>query len=77
MELRNNVCGGMALVNMLWVAINFMFQYKKPTVIDIPLSVSTNIYIHVFNLLMCLVFCRINLRKQWSDYSYGARFTGC
>lgn len=44
MELRNNVCGGMALVNMLWVAINFMFQYKKPTVIDIPLSVSTNIY---------------------------------
>lgn len=44
-ELRNNVCGGMALINMLWVAINFMFQYKKPTVIDIPLSVSTYIYI--------------------------------
>lgn len=40
MELRNNVCGGMALINILWVAINFMFQYKKPTVIDIPLSVS-------------------------------------
>ena len=39
-ELRNNVCGGMALINILWVAINFMFQYKKPTVIDIPLSVS-------------------------------------
>ncbi|XP_065940998.1 chitin synthase chs-2 isoform X2 [Magallana gigas] len=38
MELRNNVCGGMALINILWVAINFMFQYKKPTVIDIPLS---------------------------------------
>lgn len=45
MELRNNVCGGMALINILWVAINFMFQYKKPTVIDIPLSVSTYIYI--------------------------------
>uniref|UniRef100_A0A8W8N3N0 Myosin motor domain-containing protein n=1 Tax=Magallana gigas TaxID=29159 RepID=A0A8W8N3N0_MAGGI len=36
-ELRNNVCGGMALINMLWVAINFMFQYRKPTVISIPL----------------------------------------
>lgn len=35
----------MALINILWVAINFMFQYKKPTVIDIPLSVSTYIYI--------------------------------
>lgn len=34
----------MALINILWVAINFMFQYKKPTVIDIPLSVSTYIY---------------------------------
>ena len=40
-ELRNNVCGGMALINILWVAINFMFQYKKPTEIKIPLSVST------------------------------------
>ncbi|XP_048727151.2 uncharacterized protein LOC125645600 isoform X7 [Ostrea edulis] len=37
-ELRNNVCGGMALINILWVAINFMFQLKKPTVINIPLS---------------------------------------
>lgn len=35
----------MALINILWVAINFMFQLKKPTVIDIPLSVSTYIYI--------------------------------
>lgn len=41
-ELRNNVCGGMALINMLWVAINFMFQYKKPTVISIPLSYGNN-----------------------------------
>ena len=40
LELRNNVCGGMALINILWVAVNFMFQYKKPTEISIPLSVS-------------------------------------
>lgn len=45
-ELRNNVCGGMALINMLWVAINFMFQYKKPTVISIPLSVSSLIVLN-------------------------------
>lgn len=46
-ELRNNVCGGMALINMLWVAINFMFQYKKPTVISIPLSVSSLIVLNL------------------------------
>lgn len=46
-ELRNNVCGGMALINMLWVAINFMFQYKKPTVIRIPLSVSSLIVLNL------------------------------
>lgn len=46
-ELRNNVCGGMVLINMLWVAINFMFQYKKPTVISIPLSVSSLIVLNL------------------------------
>lgn len=46
-ELRNNVCGGMALINMLWVAINFMFQYKKPTIISIPLSVSSLIVLNL------------------------------
>lgn len=55
MELRNNLCGGMALINMLWVAINFMFQYKKPTVIDIPLSVSTNIY--TYNISIDVLRC--------------------
>lgn len=25
MELRNNVCGGMVFINILWVVINFMF----------------------------------------------------
>lgn len=35
-ELRNSACFGMAMINLLWMAINFMFQYKQPTVIDLP-----------------------------------------
>ncbi|XP_060077330.1 uncharacterized protein LOC132556893 [Ylistrum balloti] len=35
-ELRNSVCAGMAIVNLLWIAINFMFQLRKPAVISFP-----------------------------------------
>jgi hypothetical protein len=38
-DLRNNVCGGMALVNLVWIAINFMFQLRSPTVVTIKLPV--------------------------------------
>lgn len=36
-ELRNSVCAGMAIVNLLWIAINFMFQLRKPAVISFPI----------------------------------------
>ncbi|XP_033733062.1 uncharacterized protein LOC117322317 [Pecten maximus] len=35
-ELRNSVCAGMAIINLLWIAINFMFQLRKPAVISFP-----------------------------------------
>ena len=39
-ELRNNVCLGMAMINILWIAINFMFQLSSPTKIRVRLTVS-------------------------------------
>lgn len=46
-ELRNNVCSGMALVNILWITVNFMFQFRSPTVVT-------------FQLPVCLKFCVCN-----------------
>ena len=37
-ELRNNACLGMAMINLLWIAINFMFQLNSPTKIRISLA---------------------------------------
>ena len=39
-ELRNNVTAGFAFINLIWVAINFMFQLRKPAIITFPLAVS-------------------------------------
>jgi len=35
MELRTNICVGMAIINLLWIAINFMFQFTSPTKIQL------------------------------------------
>jgi len=51
-ELRNSVCGGMAIINMLWIAVNFMFQLKKPAVITFPLSVSLPYILIFFNIVI-------------------------
>lgn len=32
-ELRNSVCFAMIMLNLLWMAINFMFQYTAPVVL--------------------------------------------
>ncbi|XP_045209891.2 chitin synthase chs-2-like [Mercenaria mercenaria] len=37
-ELRNNLALGMAMINLLWIAINFMFQFESPTTISLKLS---------------------------------------
>ena len=37
-ELRNNVTAGFAFINLIWVAINFMFQLRKPAIITFPLA---------------------------------------
>ncbi|KAH3703118.1 hypothetical protein DPMN_078147 [Dreissena polymorpha] len=42
LELRTNICVGMAIVNLLWIAINFMFQYTKPTPININFTSSSS-----------------------------------
>ncbi|XP_061190013.1 chitin synthase chs-1-like [Saccostrea echinata] len=41
-ELRNNVCGGMALLNLLWIAVNFMFQLRSPAVITFKLPTNND-----------------------------------
>lgn len=35
-DLRNNIALGMAVINLLWIAINFMFQLTSPTKITLP-----------------------------------------
>lgn len=41
-KLRNNVCSGMALVKILWITVNFMFQFRSPTVVTFKLPVCLN-----------------------------------
>ncbi|KAK3106192.1 hypothetical protein FSP39_014652 [Pinctada imbricata] len=41
-ELRNNICAGMAMINLLWLAINFMFQLRKPTVVTLPSPIQSD-----------------------------------
>ncbi|XP_053372898.1 uncharacterized protein LOC123560715 [Mercenaria mercenaria] len=41
-ELRNNIALGMAMINLLWIAINFMFQFESPTTIPLKFSGSEN-----------------------------------
>lgn len=53
-ELRNNIALGMAMINLLWIAINFMFQFQSPTTIPLKLSVSIN-YDVVFNDIIYFV----------------------
>lgn len=38
-NLRNEVVGGFAFINLIWIAINFMFQLRKPAVIKFPTAV--------------------------------------
>ncbi|XP_063422773.1 chitin synthase chs-2-like [Mytilus trossulus] len=35
-ELRNEVVAGFAFINLIWISINFMFQLRKPAVIEFP-----------------------------------------
>ncbi|XP_052803668.1 uncharacterized protein LOC128233850 isoform X2 [Mya arenaria] len=39
LELRTNICIGMVIINLLWIAINFMFQFTSPA--NIKLTQST------------------------------------
>lgn len=39
LSLRTNVCFGMVFINLLWLAVNIMFQYKRPFEIDIQYTI--------------------------------------
>ena len=39
-ELRNNVTAGFFFINLIWIAVNFMFQLKQPAIITFPIAVS-------------------------------------
>ncbi|XP_070174081.1 uncharacterized protein [Littorina saxatilis] len=38
LELRTNVVFAVSMINLLWIAINFMFQYTVPITVIIPLD---------------------------------------
>ncbi|XP_033731954.1 uncharacterized protein LOC117321593 [Pecten maximus] len=64
-ELRNNVCAAMAIINALWIAANFMFQLRKPVVINFAVpsdadeaEVNTdNFQVDVLGLMFVMLFC--------------------
>ncbi|KAL3836165.1 hypothetical protein ACJMK2_021607 [Sinanodonta woodiana] len=74
-KLRNNVALGTAMVNLLWMAVNFMFQIQEVTVIELRYTVPTkddyladepptNVYvfkIEVLGILFLLFFVFILL----------------
>ncbi|VDI08202.1 chitin synthase [Mytilus galloprovincialis] len=35
-QLRNEVVAGFAFINLIWISINFMFQLRKPAIIEFP-----------------------------------------
>ncbi|XP_060583228.1 chitin synthase chs-1-like [Ruditapes philippinarum] len=41
-DLRNNIALGMAMINLLWIAINFMFQFESPTTIPLKFTGSSD-----------------------------------
>ncbi|VDI47483.1 Hypothetical predicted protein [Mytilus galloprovincialis] len=61
-ELRNNVAAGFAFINLIWVAINFMFQLRKPAVITFPSATGAddvdedNIKIDALGLMFVVFF---------------------
>ncbi|CAC5419944.1 CHS1 [Mytilus coruscus] len=66
-ELRNNVAAGFAFINLIWVAINFMFQLRKPAVITFPMGSNKddvdedNIKIDALGLMFVVYFVVILL----------------
>ncbi|XP_061180822.1 chitin synthase chs-2-like [Saccostrea echinata] len=75
-ELRNNVCAGMAVLNLIWVSINFMFQLRRPTVVtltkfengnEIEIDVLGLLFIIFFTLILVLQFCGM-LMHRWGTF---------
>lgn len=60
LELRNSVVFGIALVNLLWIAINFMFQYSVNVKIGFSVAgnmVSIDILGMLFMVFLILILC--------------------
>ncbi|XP_061190012.1 chitin synthase chs-2-like [Saccostrea echinata] len=82
-ELRNNVCGGMALVNLLWIAVNFMFQLRSPAVISFKLPITNGddeeenyemriellglLFIGFFLIILMIQFCGMVMHR-WGTF---------
>lgn len=72
-ELRNNVCSGMALVNILWITVNFMFQFRSPTVIEdygdehgiyeMKIEMLGLLFIIFFLVLLLIQFCGMVMHR--------------
>ncbi|XP_069120486.1 chitin synthase chs-2-like isoform X2 [Argopecten irradians] len=75
-ELRNNVCAGIGILNLLWIAVNFMFQLRKPAVIYFTVpddvdeeNVNTNSFeVDVLGLLYVIFFGGVLLIQSIGMY---------
>ncbi|XP_062607558.1 chitin synthase chs-2-like [Saccostrea cucullata] len=75
-ELRNNVCGGMALINLLWISVNFLFQLRRPTVVtfvklengeEIKTDILGLLFIIFFTLILLIQFCGM-IMHRWGTF---------
>uniref|UniRef100_A0A8W8NNJ2 chitin synthase n=1 Tax=Magallana gigas TaxID=29159 RepID=A0A8W8NNJ2_MAGGI len=82
-ELRNNVCSGMALLNILWIVVNFMFQFRSPTVVTFQLPIKDYgdengiyemkiemlglLFIIFFLVLLLIQFCGM-IMHRWGTF---------
>ncbi|ESO85384.1 hypothetical protein LOTGIDRAFT_154879 [Lottia gigantea] len=58
-ELRNNVVYGMCMINLLWIGINFIFQYKpnEATIILLPYSYNgASLKVEILGFLFIIFF---------------------
>ncbi|XP_062583724.1 chitin synthase chs-1-like [Saccostrea cucullata] len=82
-ELRNNVCGGMALINMLCIAVNFMLQLRSPAMITFKLPKNNDddedqnyemkieilglLFIGFFLIILLVQFCGMVMHR-WGTF---------
>ncbi|XP_060081249.1 chitin synthase chs-2-like [Ylistrum balloti] len=90
LDLRNGVCGGISVINVIWIAVNFMFQLRGPGLVSIPIpslwggedqrqeylqvDVIGISFVLFFMILMLIQFCGMVMHR-WGTMLHLLAFT--